>query len=412
MCLFVSLPIAKLWCRANQIEEATILDIHIQNFSLAVASLDSEVRSQFKKDVLNVLGLDNPPTDVSSVRSSGADIFLQSLYRKKLTQIEETQDAIKSDIIVSCTNQDLSTPHVLEFELSPSISRIFGPETVIAADMRVFIESKRNSPRGSFILTAYHRSHSMDTEWSQVHIPARYQGWITIDLSKPIRDWAVERDPEQSKIQLTLKVDGDESKQIRRYGIINSESAPKEHHPFLVLYLCTKNLPVVRPLSEDRNNVSSKIMNSRLRVNLEDLEKYDNNEPTLTRERRFLKQTSAKSDLKVRGFVRNNYHQKFCGKNSMYVHFGELKWNDWIIAPDGFEAWTCSGKCPFPLPSNMKSTNHAIMQMLAHLMDPQVPEPCCVPTRLRPISVLYYDDYSNVVLKEYRNMIVDSCGCI
>lgn len=110
--------------------------------------------------------------------------------------------------------------------------------------------------------------------------------------------------------------------------------------------------------------------------------------------------------------VRNLYHHKFCNKHSFYVSFTDLKWNDWIIAPDGYEAWHCDGKCPFPLHPNLNSTNHAIVQMLAHLMNPRVPEPCCAPTKLQPISVLYYDDYSNVVLKKYRNMIVQSCGCL
>lgn len=40
-----------------------------------------------------------------------------------------------------------------------------------------------------------------------------------------------------------------------------------------------------------------------------------------------------------------------------------------------------------------------------------VPKPCCAPTKLNAISVLYFDDSSNVILKKYRNMVVRSCGC-
>lgn len=47
-----------------------------------------------------------------------------------------------------------------------------------------------------------------------------------------------------------------------------------------------------------------------------------------------------------------------------------------------------------------------------HLMFPDhVPKPCCAPTKLNAISVLYFDDSSNVILKKYRNMVVRSCGC-
>lgn len=47
-----------------------------------------------------------------------------------------------------------------------------------------------------------------------------------------------------------------------------------------------------------------------------------------------------------------------------------------------------------------------------HLMNPDyVPKPCCAPTKLNAISVLYFDDNSNVILKKYRNMVVRACGC-
>lgn len=40
-----------------------------------------------------------------------------------------------------------------------------------------------------------------------------------------------------------------------------------------------------------------------------------------------------------------------------------------------------------------------------------VPKPCCAPTQLHAISVLYFDDNSNVILKKYKNMVVRACGC-
>lgn len=47
-----------------------------------------------------------------------------------------------------------------------------------------------------------------------------------------------------------------------------------------------------------------------------------------------------------------------------------------------------------------------------HFINPDsVPKPCCAPTQLHGISVLYFDDSSNVILKKYRNMVVRACGC-
>ncbi|XP_019487325.1 PREDICTED: bone morphogenetic protein 5 [Hipposideros armiger] len=101
-----------------------------------------------------------------------------------------------------------------------------------------------------------------------------------------------------------------------------------------------------------------------------------------------------------------------CKKHELYVSFRDLGWQDWIIAPEGYAAFYCDGECSFPLNAHMNATNHAIVQTLVHLMFPDhVPKPCCAPTKLNPISVLYFDDSSNVILKKYRNMVVRSCGC-
>ncbi|NXD40956.1 BMP7 protein, partial [Copsychus sechellarum] len=101
-----------------------------------------------------------------------------------------------------------------------------------------------------------------------------------------------------------------------------------------------------------------------------------------------------------------------CKKHELYVSFRDLGWQDWIIAPEGYAAYYCEGECAFPLNSYMNATNHAIVQTLVHFINPEtVPKPCCAPTQLNAISVLYFDDSSNVILKKYRNMVVRACGC-
>ncbi|XP_048878834.1 bone morphogenetic protein 7-like [Brienomyrus brachyistius] len=101
-----------------------------------------------------------------------------------------------------------------------------------------------------------------------------------------------------------------------------------------------------------------------------------------------------------------------CKKHELFVSFRDLGWQDWIIAPEGYAAYYCDGECAFPLNSYMNATNHAIVQTLVHFINPEtVPRPCCAPTQLHAISVLYFDDSSNVILKKYRNMVVRACGC-
>ncbi|EDO46295.1 predicted protein [Nematostella vectensis] len=105
-------------------------------------------------------------------------------------------------------------------------------------------------------------------------------------------------------------------------------------------------------------------------------------------------------------------NKKVCQRQALHVSFRKLRWQDWVIAPEGYSAFYCSGECSFPLNANMNATNHAIVQTLVHLMNPKtVPKPCCAPTELSPISVLYFDQDNNVVLKKYNKMVVKACGC-
>ncbi|MEQ2272743.1 hypothetical protein XENORESO_010083 [Xenotaenia resolanae] len=101
-----------------------------------------------------------------------------------------------------------------------------------------------------------------------------------------------------------------------------------------------------------------------------------------------------------------------CKARRLYIDFKDVGWQDWIIAPHGYMANYCHGECPFPLSESLNGTNHAILQTLVHSLDPQgTPQPSCVPIRLSPISMLYYDNNDNVVLRHYQDMVVDECGC-
>ena len=101
-----------------------------------------------------------------------------------------------------------------------------------------------------------------------------------------------------------------------------------------------------------------------------------------------------------------------CRRHHLYVDFSDVGWDDWIVAPPGYQAYYCHGECDFPLPEYINTTNHAIVQTLVHSVNPQaVPRPCCVPTELSPISMLYLDEYDKVVLKNYQDMVVVGCGC-
>uniref|UniRef100_A0A182QNM0 Protein decapentaplegic n=1 Tax=Anopheles farauti TaxID=69004 RepID=A0A182QNM0_9DIPT len=103
---------------------------------------------------------------------------------------------------------------------------------------------------------------------------------------------------------------------------------------------------------------------------------------------------------------------ELCQRKPLYVDFSDVGWNDWIVAPPGYEAYFCQGDCKFPIADHLNTTNHAIVQTLVNSYNPTLaPKACCVPTQLSSISMLYLNEQNKVVLKNYQDMTVVGCGC-
>ncbi|CAN9508919.1 unnamed protein product [Ophioblennius macclurei] len=113
------------------------------------------------------------------------------------------------------------------------------------------------------------------------------------------------------------------------------------------------------------------------------------------------------------GFLSDRESRR-CQRVPLYVDFDEIGWSGWIISPRGYNANHCRGSCPFPLGGGLAATNHATVLSIMHalrLSSDVVEPPCCVPERLESISLLYFDDDENVVLKQYDDMVAVSCSC-
>lgn len=111
--------------------------------------------------------------------------------------------------------------------------------------------------------------------------------------------------------------------------------------------------------------------------------------------------------------IRRNAKGNQCKKSSLYVDFKDIGWDSWILEPQGYEAFECTGICTYPLTKHVTPTKHAIVQTLVSMKSPdKVSRACCVPTKLDPISLLYLDD-AGVVTYQYKfeGMVVAECGC-
>ncbi|XP_029445394.1 inhibin beta A chain [Rhinatrema bivittatum] len=105
-----------------------------------------------------------------------------------------------------------------------------------------------------------------------------------------------------------------------------------------------------------------------------------------------------------------------CCKKQFYMSFKDIGWSEWIIAPSGYHANYCEGDCPNHIAGTSGSSLsfHSTIvnqyRMRGHSPFTNI-KSCCVPTKLRPMSMLYYDDGQNIIKKDIQNMIVEECGC-
>ncbi|KAH7642038.1 Bone morphogenetic protein 2, partial [Dermatophagoides farinae] len=115
---------------------------------------------------------------------------------------------------------------------------------------------------------------------------------------------------------------------------------------------------------------------------------------------------------KKKNHKNSSRRRQYCRRYKMYFDFKDVGWMDWIVAPPGYQAFYCKGECSYPMSQQMNKTNHAIIQSLINSVNPAVvPEPCCIPTDLSSVTLLYLDHKEKVVLKNYPNMVVEGCGC-
>ncbi|XP_045212339.2 derriere protein-like [Mercenaria mercenaria] len=137
---------------------------------------------------------------------------------------------------------------------------------------------------------------------------------------------------------------------------------------------------------------------------------HDNNDTTM-RSRRSTRNDQQKKKGRRRKNKWSNREAEPCKMHDFKVDFDLIGWGQWIIHPKTFNARVCYGQCPSPIGHEFTPTNHAMLQTLMKMKRPSsAPEPCCVPTKLRPLSMLYFE-YDDIVVRHHEDMIVSECGC-
>nr|XP_015810454.2 bone morphogenetic protein 6 [Nothobranchius furzeri] len=384
--------------------------------------LRTHEKREMQKEILSILGLPHRPRPhLSHGKFNSAPLFMLDLYNtissEERSRVEGARDSSESvrttqssplatyqeTVFLNDADMVMSFVNLVEYdrELSPqrrhhkefkfNLSQIPEGEAVTAAEFRLYKECVSGAFRNdTFLLRVYQvvKEH-LDREADLFLLESRRlwaaeEGWLEFDITATSNLWVMS--PRHNLgLQVSVETSSGQSIGCKETGLVGRDGA-LEKQPFMVAFFKVSEVHFRSARSTGgKRRQQNRNRSSQPRERSRGLSPLDYNS----------------SDQKTA-----------CRRHELYVSFRELGWQDWIIAPEGYAANYCDGECSFPLNAHMNATNHAIVQTLVHLMNPEnVPKPCCAPTKLHAISVLYFDDNSNVILKKYKNMVVRACGC-
>lgn len=414
----------------------------------APVKLRSHQKKEMQREILNLLGLQHRPKPrmVANSQNSSAPMFMLDLYRSLNSVEQDVSETENNDYNFHATssasgsgninNMRWMTGTLFNYTMNEvtalnqadtimslpvtykkstvhkhghhrynfDVTRIPETEIVTSAELRIYrygASGSRRSNNNTYRLSVYQvlpddvqrerRLNYLDGTL----IDRDDTGWLVFDVTTASNTWQAFP---QDDLALQIRVESLQGESINpsEAGLVGIDT-DNDKAPFMVIFFKSSTTAEVPPHIRRKRATSKRRSSSSRKSSRRKASEGDSFEGRNDR--------GASDSLALKS-------QRECQKRTLYVSFRDLGWDDWIIAPDGYAAYYCHGECAFPLNANLNATNHAIVQTLVHLMSPRlVPEPCCTPTKLTAISVLFFDEGSNVVLKKYRNMVVRACGC-
>ncbi|XP_063286213.1 growth/differentiation factor 8-like isoform X1 [Pelobates fuscus] len=94
-----------------------------------------------------------------------------------------------------------------------------------------------------------------------------------------------------------------------------------------------------------------------------------------------------------------------CCRYPLTVDFEAFGW-DWIIAPKRYKANYCIGECGIVFLQKYAHTH-----IIQHANPRGSAGPCCTPTRMSPINMLYFNENEQIIYGKIPAMVVERCGC-
>lgn len=376
--------------------------------------ISGNTEAQLEEDMLKILDIEKPQIKgkLPLVNKSSAHTFVMDVYnllsensvfnlidsnlQKELFDIssKDVNGHIReSNLIISQVSQEtmpnekkVTNPNMenLKKETIPSMKKVINlwfnltnishRDRVINAELKIYRRIKNVPPMYNEKITIkLYRISPPDNEDQEEHFIDSVKvtsGWVTLNIKETLNYW-IKYGKLNGGLAVKVYSNNQLDKEIspEKFGIVGLQDDP-EKSPFMVGYFQRTPVRISQP-----------------NLSLLDLNSVD------------------ESKVSSKGSAT-------CRKENLYVNFEDLNWQDWMIIPRGYSANFCAGECNFPMKPDMFATNHAMIQLLVALKDPsKAPLPCCAPSKLAPISLIYRIDDKTYVLKTKKNMSVESCAC-
>uniref|UniRef100_A0A8C7TPV3 Bone morphogenetic protein 8a n=1 Tax=Oncorhynchus mykiss TaxID=8022 RepID=A0A8C7TPV3_ONCMY len=381
--------------------------------------LSSREKKEMQREILSILGLPGRPRPHPPLRPpSSAPLFMLDLYHTvsvgglgfggldgltghvshaalptlsthtpPLGTVVSEADTVMSFVNLVEQERDLLQPRPYWKEFRFDLTPLPQGETVTAAEFRIYktltMGQRANRTLHISVYEIQRENKHREPELvllDMQSVPAGQEGWLAFDVTSASNRWLLHP---RSNLGIRLYVETEEDRSLSAgwVGLVGRRG-PRSKQPFMVTFFRASQVPCRPPRALKPNPRKRK-------------PKYDLPLPS------------------IHDHSHVNSGRQACKRHELYVSFSDLGWKDWVLAPTGYSAFYCDGECLYPLGSCMNATNHAMIQLVVHLLKPdEVPKACCAPTKLSPISVLFYDDNNNVILKKHRNMVVKTCGCL
>ncbi|KAL3887859.1 hypothetical protein ACJMK2_000248 [Sinanodonta woodiana] len=382
----------------------------LQN-TIAEEPMSKTALQAMEQKMLTLLGLHRKPSPIrNNAMDNSAKLFMLGLYEKTRSGYEDGSPGVDekshltfnstllpdiheingNDLIISFVNQGGQLPlrgdkiDVLFFNFSD----VSSDATVTSAELKLYKERSSLSNQAIYLIEVFRMDPGIDTEDTRFEPEANltvsedYEGWLSMQITSIVSYWNVHRQENRGLYIRVTDVKTGLNVESATAGIVG-DHGHENHQPFMIGFFKTS----------DEEHVWHSMP---------------------AREAQYVSPTELNvgADNSARKSARHKRENQKCQRKELYVDFTTLGWNSWIIAPAGYPAYYCSGECTFPLTDQVNPTLHATVQVVVSGINPEIPVPCCAPTKLSDNQLLYTDETGNVVKKMYKEMVVDSCGCL